>query len=246
MTPSSLLRSITSAACSILATAVLGEPIYHDVKYPEGPGPHPAVVLLHTSGGFKTVRHQIPKYLNAGYVVYAPDFFRRHGITKANRFETWTTYRRAIEGDLGEIIAIMRKDARVDPRNIFAVGFSNGGYWASYLAAKRLVNAAATHYGVWAWPKQAGFDGYPASYFDTNSSPLLALVGGKDTIQRSSFVLPQISEEMKRGAKVNEVVFEDVGHSWDCMPCRADGFNANISNQALQLTVDFFQKHRRQ
>ena len=65
--------------------SVIGEPIYHEVSYPKGEGPFPAVVLLHTSGGFKTVIRQIRKYTSAGYAVYAPDFFERHGITKSNR-----------------------------------------------------------------------------------------------------------------------------------------------------------------
>ncbi|MEK9770162.1 MAG: dienelactone hydrolase family protein, partial [Betaproteobacteria bacterium] len=81
--------------CLIVFGAVLAvqsfsaEPIYHEVFYPKSNGPVPAVVLLHTSGGFKTVKGQIRKYTSAGYAVYVPDFFKRHGITKSNRFETW-------------------------------------------------------------------------------------------------------------------------------------------------------------
>jgi len=36
--------------------SVSADPIYHEVSYPKGDGPFPAVVLLHTSGGFKTVK----------------------------------------------------------------------------------------------------------------------------------------------------------------------------------------------
>ena len=39
------------------------DPIYHKVQYPTGDKKFPAVILLHTSGGFKTVRKQIPKYI---------------------------------------------------------------------------------------------------------------------------------------------------------------------------------------
>jgi len=56
------------------------EPIYHEINYPEGNGPFPVVIALHTSGGFDTVKASISNYTNAGYAVYAPDFFRRHGI----------------------------------------------------------------------------------------------------------------------------------------------------------------------
>jgi dienelactone hydrolase len=76
----------------------------------EGSGSFPVVIALHTSGGFRTVKPQISKYTDAGYAVYAPDFFRRHGISKSNHFETWTTYRTAIEAELLELIAAIKKD----------------------------------------------------------------------------------------------------------------------------------------
>ena len=38
----------------IFSNIVLAEPIYHEKKYPNGTGPFPAVILLHTSGGYKT------------------------------------------------------------------------------------------------------------------------------------------------------------------------------------------------
>ena len=63
------------------------EPIYHKVQYPSGDKKFPAVILLHTSGGFKTVRYQIPKYVKNGFAVYAPDFFKKHGISSSNRME---------------------------------------------------------------------------------------------------------------------------------------------------------------
>ena len=68
------------------------EPIYHKVQYPTGDKKFPAVILLHTSGGFKTVRKQIPKYIKNGFAVYAPDFFKKHGISSSNRMETFDEY----------------------------------------------------------------------------------------------------------------------------------------------------------
>ena len=53
----------------------LAQPIYHETHYPDVDGPFPAVIALHTSGGFKTVKHLIQRYVDDGFVVYAPDFF---------------------------------------------------------------------------------------------------------------------------------------------------------------------------
>ena len=72
----------------LISSAVFSEPIYHEKKYPEGIGPFPVVILLHTSGGYKTdyyIKDRGEFFLNEGFAIYAPDFFRRHGITPKTR-----------------------------------------------------------------------------------------------------------------------------------------------------------------
>lgn len=221
------------------------EPIYYETKYPRGSGPHPAVIVLHTSSGFKTVRRQITRYTNAGYAVYAPDFFRRHGISMRNRFETWTTYKTKIEAELIEIVELMKKDSLVDPKNIFAVGFSNGGYWASFLAARKHVNAAASHYGVWRWPPRAGWNGFPADYFDRESNAVLAIHGEDDSIQTTKFVYDQLANVEVKSPKFKKYIFRNAGHSWDCKPCVKDGYNKEVTKQALKMTLDLFESNKR-
>ena len=92
--------------CLIFSSSVQAEPIYHEKHYPNGSGPFPAVIALHTSGGYITVRKAVKGFLRAGYAVYTPDFFKRHGISKKNRFQTWTKYRLAIEKELIEIVEL--------------------------------------------------------------------------------------------------------------------------------------------
>ena len=70
-----------------------------------------------------------------------------------------------------------KSDAKIDARNVFSVGHSNGRYWASFLAARKHVNAGASHYSVWSWPRT--YNGYPADYFSQDSNPVLALHGNK-------------------------------------------------------------------
>ena len=141
--------------------------IYHEIYYPKGDGQFPALIILHTSGGFNTVKNKIERYVQAGYAVYAPDFFKRHKLSSKNGFDTFKKYRNSIESELSDIIEVMKKDNRVDKKNIFAVGYSNGGFWASFLAAEGKVNAGVSYYGVWIYPSH---DGYPAKYFSINTS----------------------------------------------------------------------------
>jgi dienelactone hydrolase len=223
-----------------LALKAHAEPIFHEKYYPSGNGPFPVVIALHTSNGYKTVRKSVKGFLDAGYAVYTPNFFKRHGITHKNRFETWTKYRRQIETELIEIVQVAKSDKKTNPDNVFAIGFSNGGYWASFLAARNHVNAGASHYGVWSWPKT--HNGFPAKYLSEDSNPLLALHGNRETVQRLKWVKPQIKKAANRSSKFKHHIFEGAGHSWDCKPCKKDGFNAMVTQQALNMTLNFFQQ----
>ena len=161
----------------------------------------------------------------------------------------------------------MKTDPKIDRKNIFAVGFSNGGFWASYLAGKGLVTAAASHYGVW----KASLDGdneYPVKYFSSASSPMLALHGEEDSTQKIEFYM-EAHTEIKDTPNFEDHVYEDAGHVWDCFaylpkwffkkrPERAprilkrlknvcadkfDGPNREITDDALKRTLVFFKKH---
>jgi len=237
-----LLKVISLISALFSAASVIAEPIFHEKRYPSGEGPFPAVILLHTSGGFDTVVPQLKVYTERGYAAYAPDFFSRHKITKASRFDTWTKYRKDIERELIEIVEIMRADPKINKVNIFAVGFSNGGYWATFLAAQNHVNAGASHYGVWKWPS---WNGYPVQYLSRDSNPVLALHGDGDSIQKMSRVSGQLHSAETKSPKFKKVIFPTAGHSWDCPRCRKDGYDPSVTQKALDLTIEFFENHKK-
>jgi len=70
----------------LLPNLLNAEPIKHIKFYPadEIKNPLPAVILLHTSGGFNTrlIKTTPVKYTNAGYVVYVPDFLTNIKLQK--------------------------------------------------------------------------------------------------------------------------------------------------------------------
>ena len=220
---------------------VYAEPIFHEKYYPSGEGPFPVVIALHTSNGYKTVRKAIKGFTNAGYAVYTPNFFKKHGISHKNRFKTWTKYRSTIEKELIEIVEVAKSDIKINPNNVFAVGYSNGGYWASFLAAKNHVNAGASFYGVWSWPRT--HNGYPAKYFSQDSNPLLALHGDKETVQTLKYVKPQIIKVAKKSSNFKYHIFSGAGHSWDCKRCKRDGYNPTVTKKALEMTLSFFKEN---
>ena len=228
-----------------VVTGLVAEPIFHEKHYLEGNGPFPAVIALHTSGGFKTVKHLIQRYVDDGFVVYAPDFFTRHDLGPKNRMETFTTYREAIEGELDEIVDLAMNDSKIQKQNVFAVGFSNGGFWATYLAGKKRVRAAVSHYGVWKakfgkldWKEQP----YPKDYMTSSSSPLLALHGKDDDTQKMKWV----EDAWRKIKRVNSMfethVYDGAGHAWDRQGHRKYVYNAEVDKDSHERTVAFFKK----
>lgn len=222
------------------------KPIFHEKHYPAGDGPFPAVIALHTSGGFKTVKHLIQRYVDDGFVVYAPDFFTRHDLGPKNRMETFSTYRSVIEGELDEIVEIAKSDPKVQKQNVFAVGFSNGGFWATYLAGKKSVRAAVSHYGVWKakfgkldWKQQP----YPAAYVTASSNPILALHGQDDETQKMKHVKDVWKRIKKTGATFKTHVYKGAGHAWDRKGHKKYVYNEAVDKDSHKRTVEFFKSY---
>jgi dienelactone hydrolase len=228
----------------IFSASVSADPIKFKTYYPEGKGPFPVVISLHTSGGpftkWMTIRSKV--FVEQGFVVYEPDFFTRHNITHKNRGDTWTTFRKNIESELSEIVSIAKKDPKVNSKNAFAVGWSNGGYWATYLAATKQVNAGASVYGVWQFYGPDKLSGYPAKYVNENSNPILALHGKKETVQMFNSVMPFIKKAQASSNKVELHVYDNVGHSWDVNQSK-DGYNKEVTEDANKRIVAFFKKN---
>ena len=230
-----------------ITSAAFSDPIYHEKKYPSGNGPFPAVILLHSSGGFKSnqmLNYLGDDYIENGFAIYAPDFFKRHGITTETRKKTWTTFRKPIEKELSEIVELVKKDKKIDSKNVFAVGFSNGGYWATYLAGTKQVNAASSHYGVWTF--KGGLNGYPVKYVKKDCSPLLILHPTKDQIQKIEYVRSHIEKAKKTCAKVKVHYYTNGGHAWESQKYNGGvGYNKDVWKDAVTRTINFFRENKK-
>ena len=229
----------------------IAEPIKHEVAYPDGAGPFPTVITLHTSGGYRlsikfTENFRSKVWTDAGYAVYAPDFFDRHGLTPRTRMFTFSNYREKIEKELSEIVELAKNDPKVDGKNIFAVGFSNGGFWASFLAGTARINAGASHYGVWKGnmgPEITNL--YPMKYFSKTSSPVLALHGEADGTQKMRYVKQAWYEVKHSGAKLITHVYPGAGHAWDSKGKLFDAWDPEVKEDAFKRTLNFFKENMR-
>jgi dienelactone hydrolase len=214
----------------------------HALKFPDGDGPFPTVLLLHTAGGFKDVTDNIQRYLNMGYAVAAPDYFEPFGLDNSNRFDAFKKRRKDIEKLLKQFVAYVEKQPKVDTRRLFAVGFSAGGFFSAYLACEQLVKAGVAHYGVWNFPGQRndkfsnfGAKKYPTQYFDKKCAPFYAFHGDKDITQRPKYVQKAFDYigNTKNDFRVHW--YEGAGHKYDVLAITPDSFGAD----ALRRTDEF-------
>ena len=232
----------------LFSNFAIAEPIYHEKKYPKGDGSFPAVILLHTSGGYKSdayINDRGEFFLKEGFAIYAPDFFKRHGITPKTRSKTFTQFRKNIEQELLEIVELVKKDPKVNPNNVFAVGFSNGGFWATFLSSTGKINAASSHYGVWQFggPKNLT-KGYPVKYIKKECSPLLVLHPEKDVVQKYKFVKPEIDRAKKRCKDIKVHIYDKGGHNWGSSRYKGGvGYNPDIYKDAMKRTIVFFKSN---
>ena len=121
------------------------------------------------------------RLVQEGYVVLVPYFLQAYGIDPQRRQLSFTTYADAIYADFVASLNLLRNEGKVNGKKLGAVGFSNGGYFALWLAATGQVQAGVSYYGALTG---AGTDhslGQFRQVFTSSSAPVLILHGDKDS-----------------------------------------------------------------
>ena len=150
---------------------------------PDGPGPFPAVLVLHTSGGLQDADIAFAQELSRkGYVCLVPEFLDAYGITAQKRRATFTTFATEIFEDFTAAAGTLRAHPKVAGGKVGAVGFSNGGYFAMWLAATGKIAAGVSYYGALSGAgSDTSLDRFREA-FAAGSSPVLVLHGTQDSI----------------------------------------------------------------
>jgi carboxymethylenebutenolidase len=173
--------SVASAASATIKVGVHQNMNAH-LLTPDGPGPYPAILLMHTSGGLQPADMEYAKRLvQEGYVVLIPAFMEAYGIHAKTRQLTFTTHAPAVYADFVASLEFLKHHEKVDGKKLGAIGFSNGGYFALWLAATRQVRAGISYYGALSG---AGTDSHLSRFrevFTGTSAPVLVLHGTDDS-----------------------------------------------------------------
>lgn len=211
---------------------------------PEGKGPFPAVVLLHTCSGLQShVKHDWPNYLtNLGYVVLTVDTFGSRGYGPCPNGMGWgyEEFTRDAYGALDYLAS----QPFVDKNGIAVMGFSRSAMainsaiipWRLRASGGLDFKAAIALYG-----KCQNIGLYPEG-----SIPLMEIVGDKDEHHAPSCryawrISPEIEVHVLPGAH----------HAFD-KPEASGGYNvfgtyalysASATKKAQELTKTFLEKH---
>lgn len=251
MRPFKPLHWLTAALCAVLVASI--QPLYAaqatikigrdhrmaaELLTPDDSAKHPGILLLHTSRGLDAADLQFAKRLvDQGYVVLVPHFMEAYGITAKTRRDTFTTYADPIYADFVAGLAALRDDPHVDGGRLGAIGFSNGGYFALWLAATNQVSAGVAYYGALTG---AGTDKSLDRFrgvFTKTSAPVLVMHGEDD--QTVPFAKAEELDGLLTAAQAPHEfhAYEDAGHGFERTP---GGGNEAAAADAWQRTVRFF------
>lgn len=213
---------------------------------PDGPGPYPGVLLMHTAMGLESADTDYAARLNReGYVVLCPRFLAAYPaftLLKVGRRAIFTTHGQDIYDDFVNGIALLKADPRVRGSKIGAVGFSAGGFFAVWLAATGQVQAGVSYYGALT---AAGGDDNLNRYrqlFTARSSPVLIMHGTHDmTVPFESAVM--LDEILTRAGTPHEFYRYSVGHRFDRSVLDAA---SSAPEDAWRHTRAFFERYLKQ
>jgi carboxymethylenebutenolidase len=171
---------------------------------PEGPGPHPGVLVLHEAFGLNDdMRRICRRFAEEGYAALAPDLY-----SAGNRMRCLSAL---LTGpDQPQSLALIELARRhlaaqpdVDERRLAVIGFCMGGGFALVVGAKGGLKAASVNYG--AVPKKrdelAGL------------CPVVASYGGRDRLFLSH--ARRLEEHLESlGVPHDFKLYENAGHSF--------------------------------
>lgn len=206
----------------------ISEQVPTTVSKPDGPGPFPALVIMHDCSGVGPTSSGAPgrwarEFVARGYVVVIPDSFTSRGhaggictVPLSQRRSDVSPERRA--RDAHAALAYTRALPYVDGRRVGILGGSHGG--TTTLATLR---APETHTGSGAREQPAGFAAGVALYprCATRSglyrpvAPLLILIGEQDDWTPAEPCRRLVETARQAGQPVAIKVYPGAHHSFD-------------------------------
>ncbi len=205
------------------------------VAIPEGPGKHPAVVLVQEWWGINAhIRSLTDRLAKEGFLTLAPDLY--HGTiakdaAEAERLMKALDTSAALE-DIAAAVTTLKQDPRSNGK-VGVIGFCLGGALA-FAAACHIegLSAVVPFYGT---PPAAKVD------YTKVTAPILAHFGAKDDFAKASNA-QAIKAELDRLGKPIRLEIYDAGHAF-MNDSRPEAFDAESAALAWSRTIAFLKEH---
>jgi len=225
-------------------------PLQGYLRHPNGTGPSPAVVLLHSCrGNWRHIDERWGKRIASwGYAALSVDSFGPRGIKTTCRDSSIST---DFGADAYRALDFLAQQPSVDPARVAAVGFAMGGYFVLTSVERGIAEQASSNKfraAVAFYPPCGGLKG-------DLTVPTLILIGERDDLNSAeecrNLVAGRdgwgISRQKDRAIPIKLVVYPDAYHAFDVpdlkTPLEISGhhleFNQSAADQAAVALHEF-------
>jgi len=250
-----LMLSIVTAACATgssvrfpNATPNAPRVISGWVSRPSGPGPFPAVVLLHGCAGVSASNHQWARWFaEHGYGAILVDSWTPRGTTDGCGPHTDVPNTERLDDAVGAL-RYLHTLPWVDRARIGAIGWSNGGVFSMAVINGPSLERARRRGVILPEPGfQAAVGVYPGGCYSLVDEqvvrPLLVLIGDADDWTLPSKCVEMGENMRRRGADVTVVLYPGAVHYFDVegqpRTYLPDVANHNKPNECCGASVGF-------
>jgi dienelactone hydrolase len=215
---------------------------------PTGPGPFPAVVLMHSCGGVRDahIKQHAQELLKAGYVVLVVDSFGQRGMENCG---SKILSGSAAISDAYAALDFLAEKPFVDNTRIYQVGYSWGAIasiWlsspqsAEFAGSKRRFTATVANYSGCSYQGK-----YQFLLNDTNR-PLLMLMGDRDNELPVATCFPLLDELKLAGKPVTWHIYPGATHAWDkpSQPGRGYIYSEQVTTDATTRMLAYLNQMR--
>jgi carboxymethylenebutenolidase len=174
------------------------------VAVPDGPGPHPGVLVLHEAFGLNDdMRRIAARFADEGYVALIPDLYSAGNRLRCLSAMLLGPHQKESLALIEEARAALAARPDTDPQRIAVIGFCMGGGFALAFAARGGLRAASVNYGA-VDKERSKYDGV---------CPVIAAYGGKDRLFLSS--AKRLEEHLDALGVPHDIkTYPSVGHSF--------------------------------
>ena len=228
--------------------------LFRSLYLPQGTGPFPAVVLLHTCAGvLDHVVHMAHTLRTAGYAALVVDSFRPRGVQ--DNCNNWAVSVDEVAMDAFAALRHLRGRPGIDGDRIVVIGFSYGASAALRVASSRYQRAAGmpgfravvavypscVHpQSDWPLADPATRERQTNLYGDVET-PTLILIGDADVDPPgvARYCASRVAELRSAGRPVDIKVYPGAGHGFD----QSFRYDKRTTEDAVKTSLAFYERH---